>query len=84
MTNFERVKQYARDHKGEVMIAAAIVGYVGSLVVFNNGYKKGFKVGYEKGCNDTVYAFADTLENLKLLEKHQLLSTDRLIKVSTK
>lgn len=83
MTNFkQKAKKFYEEHNGDIVIAGLIAVSVGALVIQNNGYKQGYKIGYEAGCKDMVKALNETLENLKLLEKHQILPGERLVKVA--
>lgn len=82
MTNFkQKAKKFYEEHNGDIMVAGLVAVCVGALAIQNNGYKQGYKIGYEAGCKDMVKALSETLENLKLLEKHNLLSGDHVVKV---
>lgn len=73
----KKVKTFASEHKEDLAVVGFVAAYIGIIVLSNNGYKKGYKVGYEQGCNDSVKAVGAMLDDLRLLEKHGLLSSDK-------
>lgn len=54
MTTVEqKAKKFTEEYKDELLVAGAVVAYIGALVLYSKGYKKGFETGREYGKKET-------------------------------